>query len=153
MAVDTDVLRDYLRLDALRSELKAELESVENERASVAETIVQMFGLEGVPSMSVLADDGTKRTIHLRRELWAGHTGDSQALCDALKDSGYGAYVQEKFNVQSLSSLVKELATGYYDKPDVSSLSVEEIMEALPEQVRMNLKISEIFKVGNKKSG
>lgn len=153
MALDTNILREYLEADAERNRLKSELAVVEEDRSRLAEIIVQMLGLEGLKSANVILPDGSSRTVHLRRELWAGHTGNSQALCDALKDSGYASYVQEKFNVQSLSALVKELASEFHDKSDVSTLTVEQIMESVPEAVRQHLKISEIFKVGSKKSG
>lgn len=152
MAVDTTILNRYLDADELYVHHTALAKAAKDERDGLAEFVIQMLSMEGLKHISLKRPDGSARTVHVTRNLWAGHNGDEQALCEALKDSGYLAYVKEKYNVQSLSSLVRELASEYHQKP-VAELTVEQMIEALPEKVRENIKVSEVFNVGNKKSG
>ena len=148
--MDTEILRQFAENERTRAQLKADLESADLEKARLQTIIVAMYSEEGVESQRIKLGDGTSRTIYIRRELWAGHQGDAQALCDALKGTGYENYVKEIFNVQSLSSLVKEMAAEFHGLPDVKMLSVEQILEAVPEDIRAQLKVSEIFKIGSR---
>lgn len=145
--MDTEILCKYVENERHRSYLKGELEKADAEKKLLEPIIVQMFGEDGVQSTKVIMADGAKPTVHLRRELWAGHQGNSQALCDALKDGGYASQVKENFNVQSLSSLVRELAVDYH-QTEIGKLSVEQILEAVPDNIRAHLKVSEMFKIG-----
>ena len=146
--IDTALLRDFAENEQERDRLKAELEACEDLKKILTEKIVAMFGEDGVKSQNILMRDGSARTVHLRREIWAGHQGDAQALCDALEESGYESYVKKTFNTQSLSSLVKDLAKTYYGKTDLDEFGVAEILEAVPEDVRKVMKLSELFKIG-----
>jgi len=146
--MDTDILRQFAENEQARAMLKAELEAANAEKERLQTIIVTMFSEEGTQSQRVVMPDGSKKTIHLRRELWAGHAGDAQALCEALKSSGYESYVKETFNVQSVSSLVKEMAADYYGVKELGSYSVEQILEAVPDEMRGVMKLSELFKIG-----
>ena len=145
--MSTEILRQFVENERLRAHLKSELEAANAEKARLEPMIVQIFSEEGVQSQKLKMADGSMPTVHLRRELWAGHQGNAQALCDALKDGGYASQVKENFNTQSLSSLVRELATEFH-QTEIGKLSVEQIMEAVPENIRACLKVSEMFKIG-----
>lgn len=146
--METDILRQFAENEQTRAMLKAELEVANAEKDRLQTIIVGMFSEEGTQSQKINMPDGSKRTIHLRRELWAGHAGDAQALCEALKGGGYESYVKETFNVQSISSLVKEMAADYYGAKELGQYSVEQILEAVPDEIRQAMKLSELFKVG-----
>ena len=146
--MDTEILRQFVENEKEKARLESELDVVKAEKDRLQTIIVTMFSEEGTQSHKLIMPDGGFRTVHLRRDLYVGHTGDKQALCDALKDGGYESQVKESYNTQSLSSLFRELAAEYHQVPNVSRLTVEEILEAVPEDIRVHAKINEMFKIG-----
>lgn len=144
--MQTENLRLFAENEKDLQGAKAEVKRLEEKKKRLTELIVAEFSAEGTQSQKIKTSFGLV-TVHLRRELWAGHAGEKQALCDALKACGYTGYVSEGFNVQSVTALAKELATDYHQRP-LGELSVEDILEALPPEMRATMKLSEIFKVG-----
>lgn len=142
----TENLRLFAENERELQAARAGVKELEAEKQRLSQLIVDEFSAEGTQSQKIQSSFGLV-TIHLRRELWAGHKSDKQGLCDALKECGYGNYVTEGYNVQSVTALAKELAKDYHQK-NLAELSVEEIMEALPDQVRAAMKLSEVFKIG-----
>ena len=146
--MSNDLLREFAENEELRASLKSQLEVANAEKDRLQQQIVALFSDEGTQSKTIVMSDGSKRTLYVRRELWAGHNGNAQDLCEALKDGGYDSFVKETFNVQSLSSLVKEMATNYYEQSNLGMYGIEQILEAVPEGIRNHLKLSELFKIG-----
>lgn len=127
-------LRKYARLDRDRRTLKEKLAKVEAEIDETEPGVIEHFQRMGMDRATI---DGT--TIYLRRELWAGKADGvtDEAACDALAANGLGDYVKRKFNTQSVSAFVRELdGRG----------------EPLPAPLAAVLKISEVFKIGTRRS-
>lgn len=88
------------------------------------------------------------KSFYIQTQLWAGHNGNKEKLCEALKESGFAEYVAENFNTQSLSALVREIARDI--ESDVP-ITVERIVAELPTQVREHIKISEVTRLKARK--
>lgn len=106
------------------------------EKTTVLETqALEEFERRGESSAKL----DTGHTVFMKSMLWAGKADgvDDAQACEALRGAGLDDYVQEKFNVQSLSSYFRELA-----KKD----------EPVPETLTEVIKISEVFSVGVRRS-
>jgi hypothetical protein len=104
-AMNADALRKFIELTRRRRELEEQLDDVKQEIAVLEQSLIDQFAQEGINRVSM---DGA--TVYLKRELWASaRDGDWQRACAALKEAGLGHYVEEKFNVLSLSAFVREV--------------------------------------------
>jgi len=126
-----DLIKKKTLLEEQLRDTKARLDELEPK-------IVESFQEEGIQSTKL---DGY--TIYLNRQLWAGHAGDKQAMCDLLKsmdDNTWNFLVEDNVNVQRLSARVREC-----EKDDNG-------MPILPEQLKEVIKVSEVFKIGARKA-
>lgn len=138
-------LAEYARLDARKQELKSELEHVQRELTELEASLLPEMAESGIQNMKVSDGNGGHRTVYMNRQIWAGHNGDKQALCQALKEAGLEEYVQPTFNAQQLSAWVREF------DPD-KNLTEDEILKQVPSNVAQYLKVSERFALKTKKS-
>jgi len=103
-AVDTTLLREYLRL---RDEVEAtdeRLSALKERRDRVEEELLKAYERNGTSSVRC---DG--RTVYLHRQLWARpKDGDHALVCDLLRAHDLGDLVRTSVNAQTLSSLVRE---------------------------------------------
>ena len=95
----------YLELHKKRKELEAELDTVKEQMAGMESTIIDEFDTVGVESIKI-----NGHTIYKRTMLWAGAIdGDYDTPCRAMKRNGMKDFVHQRFNVQQLSSYIREL--------------------------------------------
>ena len=136
--LDTALVRKYAELTAKKRQLKSQMDEVDSDLVALQETILDQMAQNGVPSLKVDTDEG-RFTVFTRRELWAGALeGDYERACVALKMAGMGDLVEERFNTQRLSAVVREMdATG----------------TPLPESFVGAIKVSEVFKLSVRKAG
>lgn len=152
MSITQDAKR-FAQLDKEEKDLNAQLELIKSEKSEIEARLLEEMSDEGIPKVTVELPNGNggppdKRTVFSRREIWAGHQGDRDALINALKMSGMEDMVKENFNTQSLSAWVREYATA----DDGTNLSPEEIISKLPEQLKEHIKVSEKYMVRTTKS-
>lgn len=145
MKILAQELVEYARLDARKQELKSELEYVQRELTELEASILPEMAESGIQNMKVSDNNGGHRTVYMNRQIWAGHNGNKQALCQALKEAGLEEYVQPTFNAQQLSAWVREF------DPD-KNLTEDEILKQIPSNVAHHLKVSERFALKTKKS-
>ena len=124
--------------------LKADLAAAKKDLAELDRQVLEEFEASGVPKVATRF--GTVYPIHTLRvsavniedPLTGEPAGkDYQRSNEALRAHGYGDYVQERFNSQSVGALIRELD----DSPD-----------GIPEDLRENLTITEVLTVGFRKS-
>ena len=137
-AWNMDAVKQFAELTARKRGLAAQLDEVKAEMDALQESILAMMGEAGVSSVRVDTDEG-RFTLFPRRELWAGALeGDYVRACVALRDAGLSDLVEERFNTQRLSAVVREMdAAG----------------TPLPESFEGAIKVSEIFKLSVRRAG
>lgn len=132
-----DLVHEYVRLIARKRELEAELRQVKEELGDTAgyepgkleRRVIAYFEQNGMQSTRV-----NGMMISLNRRLWAhAKDGDYPAACQALRDAGLGEFVQPRFNVQTLSSWVRE-----QDRDG----------EPLPPAFEGRIEVAEVFRLG-----
>lgn len=135
-----ELVHRYVELVKRKREIEAELRAVKTELGEgdggpgrVEKAALDWMVENGMQSVRV---DGM--TLYVNRQLWAGPTdGDYHAACEALKSAGLGDLVQERFNVQTLSSWVRER-----DKDG----------EPLPAAFAGRIEVAEVFRLGARRA-
>jgi len=134
-----ETLAELVRLDNNRRVLEAELDETMKRIAEEKEKVASFFEKSGIGNIST-----EDRTIYLDRQIWAGVGTESKELFSkTLINIGMGNYLTA--NHQSLSGWVRDFARehGLADKNGKITASIEEILAALPEQVREVVKVTE----------
>jgi hypothetical protein len=125
--MNTDELKRFVALEKRRRQLEIEIDNIKSEAAELELRLLPQFELSGMERISI---DG--RTVYVERKLWAkAKNDDKPAVCKALKHCRLGDYVEETFNVNSLSAYIRELDREGQAVPDVlaSVLDVNEIFK------------------------
>jgi hypothetical protein len=136
--MDTGLVRRFAELTARKRKLSSDLDEVKSDLDALQEQILDMMGANGVASLKVDTDEG-RFTVFPTRTLWAGALeGDYERACVALKMAGMGDLVEERFNTQRLSAVVREMETTG---------------TPFPESFEGAIKITETFKLGVRKAG
>jgi hypothetical protein len=131
--MNTDELKRFVALEERRRQLEVEIDTIKAEAAELEERLLPQFEQSGMERVAI---DG--RTVYVERKLWAkAKDGDKQALCKALKRARLSEFVQETFNPQSLSALVRE-----WDRDG----------RPMPPSLREVLEVSEVFKLRTRRS-
>lgn len=135
--MDTKELSYFASLDEREQDLKSQLDAIKAEKQKLQDRLMEEMAEEGLEKMTVkVGNNGDKRTVYTQRQIWAGHNGDKQALCDALQQAGLEEYVADNFNSHQLSAYVRE-----YD-PD-KKLDEQEIIAQLPKEIQPYIKVTE----------
>lgn len=99
------LLKEYVQMSALKKSIEEELESVKVRLAEIEPQLLDEFAEAGMQSANI---DG--HTIYIQRQLWAkvedGASKDDVIL--GLKAAGYSDYVNETYNTQQVSALLRE---------------------------------------------
>jgi len=137
----------YGILNAQKKRLKAELELTEQEMTSIQEEIADTMILEN-PQIKVKIGEKPNgepifTTVHTISKLYAGHNGDKEALIRAMKQSGLEDMIAENFNANTFAAYIRGL------DPD-KKMSIEELMDVVPELMRPYMKISKVVTLGCK---
>jgi len=131
--MNSEQLKRFVALEERRKELEGEIDRIKAEATEIESALMPQFEQAGIERVSV---DG--RTVYIERRLWAAaKNGDKPALCKALKRARLSDFVQETFNSQSLSALVRE-----WDREG----------RAMPPSLREVLEVSEVFKLRTRRS-
>lgn len=126
--MDTSVIKTFLDMDRQRKKMEMHLKDLKEKLARLMPQVEEELIQSGVDSLKI---DGA--TISTRTQLWAKpKNGDYAAACEGLKLAGLGEFVAERFNTQTLSAYVRELAKD--EKP-------------LPEPLQEVIEVSEVVKV------
>jgi len=141
-----DLVNQFLALDTRKRDLKAVLTQVEAELQRLEPEILDRFERAGVQRMTMT--DGT--TAYIRRDLRVrAADGDTERVIEALKESGLGDMVAEKFNTNTLAAYVREQARQHETNGD-GPLSPEAIKVMLGD-LGETLAIYEQFSVNTTK--
>lgn len=102
----TDMLREFAQLAREKGELKDRLSEVEKALDAMQMPLQEHFLSAGMQNARI---DGM--TLYVRRQTWArlAEGIDMPQACVALKAAGLDEFVREAFNMQTLSSYVREL--------------------------------------------
>lgn len=135
-AEDT-VTGQIVGLTEIKREVERALRTVKESLAPRHEQMLDTFAQRGETSARHAASG---QLVYVSRQLWARAAGgDKPAACSALKEAGLGDFVEEGFNVHSLSAYFRELRERD-GAIDVDSL--------LPAQLRGAIELTEDHKIG-----
>ena len=146
--MDTKLAKNWAELDARYAELKSQMQAVKAERDKRESQLLEMMAEDGINKITVSVEDengGHSRTVYPHRQIWAGHQGDKDALCDALKKAGLDEYVKPNFNSNQLSAYIRE-----YDPNNV--LEEEDIRKRLPLEIQPYIKVTEKIQLRSRKA-
>lgn len=106
--IDMVKLKRFAELKRLLDDANNTVKKLKAEYDGLEPVLRDQFAQSGQQSASI---DGV--TVYLARETWAnavrnGDAPDWATSCEALKAAGYGAVVDERFNVQTVSAIVRE---------------------------------------------
>jgi hypothetical protein len=135
--MDIERMNTFKILKSLKKTLEAELRQTEQEIRQMEDEIVEMMVDAGVQSINI---DGA--TIYLHTQLWArperedeesdrASDADYERACEALREAGLAELVKPRFNIHSLSAVVRGM-----DKNG----------EPIPEQFEGAIKVSRVVK-------
>jgi len=130
----------YVEIEDLNRQLE-----ILNDKIAVEESYV-LENMQRSGSQSL-----TRRgyTLYIRRNLYAGLVNHDDAGkapgMEALKKIGLGHFVKPTVNASRLSAWVREF------DPE-KKLSPDEILECIPAEVRNEITIAEVFKLGRRKA-
>lgn len=131
--MNSEQLKRFVALEERRRELEGEIDRIKAEATELESSLMPQFEQAGIERVSI---DG--RTVFIERRLWASaKNGDKLAVCKALKRARLSEFVQESFNSQSLSALVRE-----WDREG----------RPVPPSLREVLEVSEVFKLRTRRS-
>ncbi len=135
----TDVLLERCDLESRKKEAEATLASIKSLIKATEEPILDHFQRTGGQG-SKFSTPGM--TLYLRREIWPGREEGIEAdeACRVLRESGLEQFAQPRMNVQGLRAYARE-----YEEQGST------LLEEHP-SLRGIIKISEVFKVGTRKS-
>jgi len=129
-------VEEYADLVVQIRDLEAEVKRLKRERDQREEAVLEALAGAGLDRVATKIG-----TVYMRRQLWAGapeivdpDTGevvgrDYERANEALRAHGLGDLIEEKFNVQRLSAIIRE-------------------MDEIPPTLAENLKITEVVKAG-----
>lgn len=107
--LDTALMRQYNSLSDDYEAKKVELAKLKEKLEAQEQRILDNLSRSGTSRVTV---DG--RTFYVRIERWArAKDGDKERAIAVLKSNGHEELVSEGFNVQTVSSLVRELFDEY----------------------------------------
>lgn len=139
---DADVKR-FIALVGKKRRHEEQAEELAGQIAELESKLMASFVERGVDRVTM---DG--QTVWIDRKLWAGaENGDSQATCAALAEAGLGDFVKPGFNVQQLSSWVREL-----EKAAGRKLPQDQVKDLLPEPLRPFVRITEKYNLRVRKA-
>jgi hypothetical protein len=131
--MNSEQLKRFVALEERRKELEGEIDRIKAQAAELESALMPQFEQAGIERVSV---DG--RTVYIERKLWAkAKYGDKAAVCKALKRCRLGSFVEESYNSNSLSGLIREWDSE--EKP-------------LPPSLREVLEVSEVFRLRTRRS-
>lgn len=132
--MDTDKIRAYVRLRTLQHTAEAEAEDYKKQANDLQDELLEQFAEEGVRKISV---DGV--TTYLHRVLWAKveEGASREQVVEGLKACGFGQFVSETYNTQTVSAWLRDL---------------EREKEPLPEELQGVLTGTEVFTLRNRKA-
>lgn len=101
----TDLIKEWIELYEKKKSLESEVESISSRMTVLEESIIEWFATEGIDAFKI---NGT--TVSTQKYIYAVIVdGDKPRAYQALRDAGFGHYIQETCNSKSLSSLVSDL--------------------------------------------
>lgn len=147
--MDTKLAQEFASLSERKKFLEAQVKEINTRLAEINEQLIEMFAEDGIQRITVQAGtdeygNPLKRTVYISRMLWLGYADAEdgnkakakQNLIDALKRAGYGEFISEGFNSNSVSTIVREL------DPD-NNTPLEILQAKLPQEIRPYAKVTE----------
>jgi hypothetical protein len=139
--------KQYAILFAERQQLEEEIDDIKATMQAIEAEIAETMLFEN-PRIRVKVGENAEgkpvfRTVHVSTTIRASHTGDKDALIEAMKESGLEALVSETFNHNTLSAYVRGL------DPD-KKLPADELLELVPEAMKPHLKLTQTISLGCK---
>ncbi len=132
--MNQEQLKRYVELEKERRDLEDRLKAVKAESEKLGASLLEQFAEAGIQNARV-----NGLTVYVHRQLWASAVdGNYEAACQALRDSGYGEFIQTRFNINQVSAIARELDKGG---------------QSYPPQWEGAIKVAEVFALRSQKAG
>jgi len=116
------LMRSWIKLDNEQKEIRAREREIKDEKEKLQEVILDDFANNGISKIDI---DG--RLLYAHHELYVGpkkviHPGTGKEVVPwpivstALRDCGYGDYVEERFDSRKLASAIREIVKDPEDE-------------------------------------
>ena len=105
------LIEEWAKLDKIIKEKEKDLKKLKKDRNDMTEPVLELFAQMGVTSVKTIHGP----TIYIHNQTWANarkdenEVRDFESACGALVQAGYPEFVETKFNVMKVSSLIREL--------------------------------------------
>lgn len=131
MSLEPEIAK-FIEINDRKKKLEALLDAAKEELRESEEKVLSLFEKNGIQKIRIM-----NQTVYLRRQLWASAANGKPAAVEALKEAGFGDLIEEHFNTQKLSALVREM-----DKEGTE----------LPESFKDKINVIEKFNIRTRKS-
>jgi hypothetical protein len=139
----------FARLVVRRGELKDELKDIEDQMKMLTPLLRGFFaahpGFKNIPLNG--ATIFPKREIHVHPKSHCGR----QDVCEALRASDLGHFVQPNYNDSKLSAWVRELERSHLK--DIQSGKINDVSQILPPAVALVLSTDPVYKIIGRRTG
>ena len=103
MGLDTDGFKEYITLDKKKKELSAELEQVGEQMKRLSSFLIENLESNEMSKISIAG-----KCCYVKNSSYAV-IADKEKAIGILKENGYGDYIKEGYNANSISKLVRDL--------------------------------------------
>ena len=140
-----DLAQEFATLNELKKDLTSSLDEVKTKMSDIEAQIAEQMLYEN-PRIRVKIGEKSGgqpifRTVHVSTTVRATHNGDKEALVEGMKAAGLDDMISETYNANTLSAFVR----GF--DPD-KSLTTEELLDELPEEMRPHVKLTKVISLG-----
>lgn len=142
-----DLAQEFATLNELKKDLTSSLDEVKTKMSDIEAQIAEQMLYENPRIRVKIGEKGSGqpifRTVQVSTTIRATHNGDKEALVSGMKAAGLPDMISETYNANTLSAFVRGL------DPD-KGLTVEELLEELPEEMRPHVKLTKVISLGCK---
>jgi len=110
--LNTEYLKKFVELEKRKIELETEINKVKGEILLLEPHIIDNLATEGIKNITV---DG--RTIFTKENFFAVVSSKEEAI-EALRKAGYGDMINEGYNTNKLSALIREMKNENQELPE-----------------------------------
>jgi hypothetical protein len=111
--LDMDVLKEFVDVDKRLSELKADVKKLQARKTELDPYVINILIDNQIDRITV-----NGRTIYSKTRIALKLPKTNIEAIEALKASGFGDYVSEGYNTQSLSALLGEMVRNNEPLPE-----------------------------------
>lgn len=143
-------LKRYVALEEVVAELERQLAGHKKDAEELEQSIMEDFISDGIQSINL-----TGRTVFLKEDIFVSPSAEEngrRAVAEALKQTGHADLVESSYNANSLTALCREMIEQRRAEAEEREEIFDDLGSALPEPLRVTLRVSQRFKIQSRKA-